>query len=114
MNSRRQFLLVVIAGAIAARTPAFAQGTNRVFRIGWVSLAAPGTPSQFLEAFRQGLKERGYVEGRNVVIEVRLAAGSRELADQMVQGSSSRKSTSSSRREAQRGAPIATEGRRLS
>lgn len=56
----------------------------RVYRIGWISLAKPGPPSPMLQAFRRGLEERGYVEGRNIVIDERLADGSRERADAMV------------------------------
>jgi hypothetical protein len=40
---------------------------DRVFRIGWLSLAAPGAVA-IPRAFRQGLKD-GHVEGRNIVIE---------------------------------------------
>ena len=61
-----------------------AQNPSKVYRIGWISLGKSGAPSPFLDAFRQGLKERGYSEGRNVVIEARSADGSRERADQMV------------------------------
>ena len=71
------------AGALAAPLATVAQAP-RVHRVGWVTLAKPGGPSPFLEAFRQGLKERGYVDGRDVVVEARYAHGSRERADAMV------------------------------
>jgi len=71
------------ACGFAASLGAIAQST-RVYRVGWISLGSPNTPSPYLDAFRQGLKERGYVEGRNVVVEARLADGSAERADQMV------------------------------
>ncbi len=84
MNRRRK--VIIAAGATSAlHFPfvGFAQPA-RVFRIGWISLGSPAVTSPFLSAFRQGLAERGYVEGKNVVIEARLADGSRERADQMV------------------------------
>jgi putative ABC transport system substrate-binding protein len=56
-----------------------------VYRIGWISLAKPDAPSPFLEAFRRGLRERGYVEGKDVVVEVRLSDGSLERANRMVE-----------------------------
>ena len=49
-------------------------------RIGWISLAAPedADSSPFFEAFRQGLRDLGWVEGRNLVIEARWARGDPE------------------------------------
>ena len=82
MSTRRQVIVAGISG-LAVQSPAIAQGA-RPFRIGWLSLGRPGTPSPFLDAFRRGLKERGYVEGNNVVLEERSADGSIERADQMV------------------------------
>jgi putative ABC transport system substrate-binding protein len=70
---RRQFLIA--AGALlAAPLAADAQKERAVPRIGYLSLNA--TPNLHLrEAFRQGLRDLGYVEGRNVVIEYRDAEG---------------------------------------
>ncbi len=83
MKSRRQILAFFGAGVLIAPFAGLAQGT-KVYRVGWISLAAPDVPSPFLIAFREGMKERGYVEGKNVALEVRLADGSHERADQMV------------------------------
>ena len=83
MTSRRRAVVALGACALGAPFVGMAQAP-RVYRIGWISLAKPGPASPFLEAFRQGLKERGYVEGRNIVIDARLADGSRERADAMV------------------------------
>jgi len=54
-----------------------AQQTGKVYRIGVLSNAPPTTPevSRNWEAFRQGLHERGWVEGQNIVIEARYAEG---------------------------------------
>ena len=57
---------------------------RRAHRVGWVSLGHVDGPSPFLDAFRQGLSEHGYVEGQTVAIEARMSNGSRERADQMV------------------------------
>ena len=61
-----------VLGAIGAlmATPAFAQSVKPV--IG-VLMVVSADPDQYLKAFRAGLKERGYVEGQNFVIEVRKA-----------------------------------------
>src|SRR5689334_17308209 len=85
MNRRRHVLMALGACVLAPPLTASAQAT-RVYRIGWISLGPSGAPSPFLDAFRQGLREYGYVEGRNVVMEVRAADGSREEADRMVRG----------------------------
>jgi putative tryptophan/tyrosine transport system substrate-binding protein len=62
-----------------------AQQPKKVPRIGYLSIS-PGGPRQ--EAFRQGLRELGYMEGKNIIIEWRSAGGKRErgraLADELV------------------------------
>ena len=50
-----------------------AQQPRKVYRILWVS--AESQPDPFLDGFREGLRERGYVEGRDVVFELHNAAG---------------------------------------
>src|SRR6476646_8173003 len=60
MNSRRQIVVGLGAWLLIAPLAGFAQST-RVYRIGWISLGNADTPSPYLDAFRQGLKERGYI-----------------------------------------------------
>jgi putative tryptophan/tyrosine transport system substrate-binding protein len=55
--------------------PAEAQQPTKVPRIGYLSSASPSAGLSRIEAFRQGLRELGYVEGKNVVIEYRYAEG---------------------------------------
>ena len=43
--------------------------------VGILSPQAPGTSGPFLDAFRRGLAETGYVEAQNVAIEYRMAGG---------------------------------------
>src|SRR5215475_13217625 len=52
-----------------------AQQPKKVPRIGFFSATSPSTTSARLEAFRQGLSELGYVEGKNIFIEWRFAEG---------------------------------------
>jgi len=52
-----------------------AQQAGKIPRIGFLSGASPSTNVTRHEAFRQGLRELGYVEGKNIVIEYRYAEG---------------------------------------
>lgn len=81
VTSRRE--LLVALGAITLSGPPYALAQQTVpFRVGWISLdQAEGSP--FFEAFRSGLRDLGWVEGRNLTIEERWAAGSRERLELM-------------------------------
>ncbi len=67
---RRKFIHVVASGFLATAVEVKAQQTRPV-RIGWLSTA----PHPFIAAFRAGLRDLGYLEGQNVVIEERYAEG---------------------------------------
>ena len=71
--------VLLLAGSVAVH----AQQTARVHRIGFVSSLAP-SPNPSFEAFRQGLRELGYIEGKNVVIEARFADGHLEHLPRLV------------------------------
>jgi putative ABC transport system substrate-binding protein len=70
---RRAFLGALGAGLLAAPLSAGAQPAGRVYRIGY--LASSSANARFAEAFREGLRELGWVEGQNIVIESRFAEG---------------------------------------
>jgi ABC-type uncharacterized transport system substrate-binding protein len=74
---RRRFLVTSLAGALAAPLVAEAQQATKVARIGYL-LSNPAANPHLHEAFRQGLRDLGYVEGRNLVIEYRSAEGKLE------------------------------------
>jgi len=71
--SRRRFLTTASSAVLVAPLAAEAQPQTTVYRIGFLRRTSP-EPTGF-DAFRQGLREFGYVEGQNVVIEQRYAHG---------------------------------------
>jgi len=74
---RRVFIAVIAGGLLAAPLVAEAQPAGKVPRIGFLQLN-PGANPHLRDAFLQGLRDLGYVEGRNVVIEYRSAEGKLE------------------------------------
>src|SRR5205814_5722131 len=72
MITRRTFLASTV-GVLAAPLAAEAQEAGKVARIGVLNSGSP--PAPFVESFKQGLRELGYVDGRNVSIEYRWAEG---------------------------------------
>jgi putative ABC transport system substrate-binding protein len=74
---RRTFLAGTGAALFATSFAAEAQQAAKVARIGWLAANLAASP-HLPEAFRQGLRDLGYVEGRNVVIEYRDAEGKPE------------------------------------
>jgi ABC-type uncharacterized transport system substrate-binding protein len=71
---RRREFIALVGGIIGAPLGAEAEQAVRVARIGYLTGNLAAGP-HLHEAFRRGLRDLGYVEGRNVVIEVRDAEG---------------------------------------
>ena len=69
---------VVMLGIIFGPITADAQQTGTMPRIGFLGTATPSLMSVWLTALRDGLRERGYVEGRNLGIEYRWGEGKPE------------------------------------
>jgi putative tryptophan/tyrosine transport system substrate-binding protein len=84
MNRRRRLLFVLGAGAFGATLSAFARPAGRVFQIGYVGNSTPAMESASVEGFRHGLRERGYIEGKNVVVHYRCAEGKSEVMPALV------------------------------
>ena len=75
MNRRETMIALVALGA--APLAAEAQQASRMARVGYLATSGTGSP-HLREAFRQGLRDLGYVEGRSVVLEIRDAEGKPE------------------------------------
>ena len=77
---RRQFLVAMGGSALLSPLAAYAQQPG--YRIGWLSNDKPAD-SPFFEAFRSGMRDLGYIEGRNLVIDARWGEGSPQRLDQL-------------------------------
>ena len=89
MNNRRKLIIVLGASALPVPLASFAQ-QGKVWRVGFLGLRRPESiATDFIGGFPQGMRELGYVEGRNLVIEWRFADGVDErlsgLAAELVQ-----------------------------
>ena len=88
--SRRVFVLICLLTAALLSTVSFAeaQQAKKLPRIGLLGALSPSISLARYEAFRQGLRDLGYVEGKNIVIEYRFAEGKldrlSELAAELV------------------------------
>src|SRR5438093_1247715 len=67
--------LALGAMLLAFSFPAEAQQPKKVPRIGWLSGGDSNSSRSQVEGFRQGLRELGYVEGQNILLEYRWAEG---------------------------------------
>jgi putative ABC transport system substrate-binding protein len=76
MMHRRNFV-VSLTGFLAVPAAAGAQQAGKIWRIGYLSLVSERLDQYkpWIAAFREGLRKLGYVEGQNVIIEQRYAAG---------------------------------------
>src|SRR5215469_315711 len=79
---RRRDFTALVSGMIAWPLVAHAQEATRLHRILWVSTQSQ--PDPFLDGFREGMRAKGYVEGKNIVFELRYAHGDPLALQQIV------------------------------
>src|SRR5688500_3553394 len=73
--TKRIILLVLCSAVFAPCSAVQGQQPTKIPRIGYLSTVSPAANATRIEAFRQGLRELGYVEGKNIVVEWRYAEG---------------------------------------
>jgi hypothetical protein len=74
---RRAFLGTLAGGLLAAPLAVEAQPPGKVRRIGYFDGASPSTNPELNDAFRGQMRQLGYVEGQNLVIEYRWGSAAR-------------------------------------
>src|SRR5215217_3490692 len=79
---RREFIALVGGAAAVWPLAARAQVTAKTYRIFWVSTESQ--PDPFLDGFREGLRERGYIEGKNFTLELRYAPGNPDALNAVI------------------------------
>ena len=81
---RRRFMAAIAGSVLAAPFAVEAQESTTRPRIAFLGAESPSTNQHFLEAFRQGLQEHGYVDGQNMTLEARWAEGRSERFPELV------------------------------
>jgi putative ABC transport system substrate-binding protein len=82
----KHFALLVasIVGVTLVSPPAAAQQPSKTARVGWMSLATPTAPARNYDVFREAMRDLGYVEGKNLVLEPRYTGGKNELLPELI------------------------------
>src|SRR5215470_19870115 len=82
--SRNIFSTALCALLLALSFPAEAQQPTKIRRIGYVSGSGPVTSDPRFDALRQGLRDLGYIEGKNILLEYRYAEGRQDPIPSLV------------------------------
>jgi len=80
-TARSSILIVMVQLAVAVA--ADAQPVEKILRIGFLFGGSLSSNSARIEAFQQGLRELGYMEGKNVVVESRYLAGKQDRLSEL-------------------------------
>jgi len=86
--NRRTFLCGLTLGTLSAPLATEAQPVGKPVTIGYLGNSSPSLESNLVDGFREGLRQLGYVEGRNLIIKYTWAEGRRDrfaaLAEELV------------------------------
>ena len=78
INNRRKLIMALGAGVLAAQPVCFGQQPTKVYRIGFLGQASASALATRVDALRAGLRQLGYVEGKNLIVRF---AGRRNTSD---------------------------------
>jgi putative ABC transport system substrate-binding protein len=79
------FVWLIITVSLTAVSLGYAQQSAKIPRIGYVSgSGGANNPGSYISAFRQGLRDLGYIEGKNILVEYRYIEGHRDRSPRLV------------------------------
>jgi len=86
LTDRRRFLLTALAGTLVAPLAAGAQQAGKIARVGFLYFGSrqPGPGAERHAMFLEGMRDLGYVEGRNFLLETRFADSQAERLPALV------------------------------
>ena len=88
MNARRNVLIMLGLGALPVRLTSFAQQVKKSIVVGVLRYGDKSSSEAYIVAFRQGLDALGYIEGKNLTLQLRFADAKAErlasLAEELV------------------------------
>jgi putative ABC transport system substrate-binding protein len=76
-------VLAALVGVACSWLPTDAQQTGKVYRVGFLTSGTPGVYARPVEGFKLGLREIGYIEGKNIVVDYRFGEGSNDRTDEL-------------------------------
>src|SRR5436309_2389051 len=83
--TKKIMLFALCSLLLASRFPAEAQQSTKVPRVGFLAVSGdPNTPGPWVEAFRQGLRDFGYIEGKNILVKYRYIGGDKDRIPSLV------------------------------
>jgi putative ABC transport system substrate-binding protein len=83
LNKRRKLIFAIGAGALTVSGSSRAQSAGSILRIGWLAPGTAASQTVLLDVLRRGLRDIGYIEGKNLVIEARWADGNLDRLPQL-------------------------------
>jgi putative ABC transport system substrate-binding protein len=83
MNKRRKLVIALGAGALTLAIASPAQSAGTILHIGWLAPGTAASQTVLLNVLRKGLRDIGYIEGKNLVIETRWADGDLDRIPQL-------------------------------
>jgi ABC-type uncharacterized transport system substrate-binding protein len=82
-NMKLRTLYIALALVLGTFCALESSAQTKVYRLAYISAGSPDSHSAFVEAFREGLRHYGYVEGRNIVIDYQWGEETDKSFDEM-------------------------------